>query len=176
MSMENAIVAVYDSPASAALAVEGLKDAGYELARVSVASRDSGVEEGSACYYKDGAEVRYWGRMGGFWNRLLQVLPGWAFVPVTGVGPVVVAGPLARWVVAALENASIFSGLSAMGAGLYSIGISRDAIAEYEAALALGKCLVVAHGPAREIAGVRKLLRSTRTPARIGGKQAERAS
>ena len=117
MPMENAIVAVYDSPASAALAVEGLKDAGYELDRVSVASRDSGVEEGSACYYKDGAEVRYWGKMGGFWNRLLQVLPGWAFVPVTGVGPVVVAGPLARWVVAALENASIFSGVEPHGGG-----------------------------------------------------------
>lgn len=168
MSTENAIIAVYDSPASAALAVERLKDAGYELDRVSVASRDSGVEEGSACYYRDGAEVRYWGRMGGFWNRLLEMLPGWALVPVAGVGPVVVAGPLARWIVAALENASIFSGLSAMGAGLYSLGIARDAIAEYETALAMGRCLVVAHGPAGEIARVRKLLGSTRTPARIG--------
>jgi hypothetical protein len=50
------------------------------------------------------------------------------------------------------------------------MGISRDAIAEYETALALGKCLVVAHGPAREIAGVRKLLRSTRTAVRMGAK------
>ena len=51
----------------------------------------------------------------------------------------VVAGPLAEWIIAALENAPIFSCLSPMGAGLYSIGIARDAIAECEAALAAGK-------------------------------------
>lgn len=171
MPTENAIVAVFDSPASAVMAVQGLKEAGYELARVSVASRDSGVEEGSACYYRDGAEVRYWGTMGGFWNRLLEMLPGWALVQVAGVGPVVVAGPLARWIVAGLENASIFSGLSPIGAGLYSMGIARDAIVEYEGMLALGKCLVVTHGPAGEISRARKLLGYERTPVRIGARR-----
>ncbi len=171
MPTENAIVAAYDSPASAVLAVQELKEAGFELARVSVASRDGGVEEGSACYYRDGAEVRYWGTMGGFWNRLLEMLPGWALVPVTGVGPVVVAGPLARWIVAGLENASIFSGLSPIGAGLYSMGIAREAIMEYESMLAMGKCLVVAHGPSGEITMARRLLGYTRTPVRIGARR-----
>jgi hypothetical protein len=168
MPTENAIVAVYDNPAAAEAAVEELREAGYGLGRLSVASRDSGVEEGSACYYKAGEEVRYLGRMGDQWNRLLDLLPGWAFLPISGVGPVVVAGPLAEWIVAALENAPIFSGLSPMGAGLYSIGIPRDAIGEYEAALAAGKCLVIAHGPAGEVAKAKRLLRSSGTQVELG--------
>ena len=55
------------------------------------------------------------------------------------VGPVLVGGPLAAWIVAALEAAVVVGGLRAIGAGLYSIGIPRDSIVTYESAIKAGQ-------------------------------------
>jgi hypothetical protein len=46
---------------------------------------------------------------------------GAAFFAIPGIGPVLVAGPLVAWIVGALEGAVVVGGLSALGAGLYSI-------------------------------------------------------
>jgi hypothetical protein len=49
-------------------------------------------------------------------------------------GPVIVFGPLVSWIVRALEGAVMVGGLSALGAGLHSIGIPKNNILEYETA------------------------------------------
>jgi hypothetical protein len=49
---------------------------------------------------------------------------------------------LVAWIVAGLEDAVVVSGLSAIGAGLYSIGIPRDSIVTYETAIKAGQYLV----------------------------------
>jgi hypothetical protein len=61
-----------------------------------------------------------------------------------------VFGPLVGWIVGALEGAVVVGGLSALGAGLYSIGIPKDSIVEYETALKSDKFLVLAYGAADE--------------------------
>jgi hypothetical protein len=71
---------------------------------------------------------------------------------------VLVGGPLAVWIVAALENAVVVGSLSAIGAGLYSIGIPKDSIVTYETDLKAGKYLVVAHGTSAEAATARNIL------------------
>jgi len=48
-------------------------------------------------------------------------------------------GPLVGWVAGALEGAAVVGGLSALGAGLYSIGIPQNSIVEYETALKSNK-------------------------------------
>ncbi len=55
--------------------------------------------------------------------------------PVAPAGPVVVLGYLAAIVITALENAITLGGLSAIGAALYSIGIPKNSVVEYEAAV-----------------------------------------
>lgn len=160
MPTENATVAIYSNSVEAELALRGLCNAGFSTEGVSVAGKDGEAEESVACYYRAGGGVRYWGRTGEFWNNVWEMLSGWAFLNIPGVGPVLVAGPLANWIVTGLENAAIFMGLSALGAALYSIGISKDAIAECEAALASGKVLVIAHGPADQVARAKRLLRA----------------
>jgi tetratricopeptide (TPR) repeat protein len=49
-------------------------------------------------------------------------------------------------------------GLSALGAGLYSLGISTDSIVEYETALKSDQFLVMAHGTADEVAQATRIL------------------
>jgi hypothetical protein len=52
----------------------------------------------------------------------------------------------------------LVGGLSAIGAGLYSIGIPKDSIVTYEAAIKAGQYLVVVHGTSAEVAKARTIL------------------
>ena len=62
------------------------------------------------------------------------------------------------WIVAGLEDAVVVGGLSAIGAGLFSIGISKDSIVTYETAIKAGEYLVVAHGTSAEAAKAKNIL------------------
>jgi hypothetical protein len=57
-------------------------------------------------------------------------------------------------------------GLSALGAALYSIGVPKDSVIEYESALKADAFLVMAHGPAAEMVRARTILGTT-NPSRI---------
>jgi hypothetical protein len=89
------------------------------------------------------------------------LLFGSAFFMIPGIGPLVVFGPLVGWIVGALEGAVVVGGLSALGAGLYSIGIPKDSIMQYETALKSDKFLVIAHGTADEVARAKGILETT---------------
>ncbi len=60
--------------------------------------------------------------------------------------------------VAGIENAVIVGGLSALGAALYSIGIPKDSVIQYETALKADSFLVMAHGTAEEMARAKTIL------------------
>ena len=51
------------------------------------------------------------------------------------MGHVVVLGYLATVAIAGTENAVVVGGLSALGVALYSIGIPKDSVIQYETAL-----------------------------------------
>jgi len=51
-------------------------------------------------------------------------------------------------------------GLSALGAGLYSLGIPRDSILVYETEVTSDSFLVMVHGASDEVAYARKILAS----------------
>ena len=52
----------------------------------------------------------------------------------------------------------VVGGLSAIGAGLYSVGIPRNSIVTYETAVKAGQYQVVAHGTSAEAAKARNIL------------------
>ena len=77
-------------------------------------------------------------------------------VPV--VGHVVVLGYLAATAISAVEGAAVVGGLSALGAALYGIGIPKDSVIKYEAAIKADDFLVMAHGTAEEMARAKTIL------------------
>jgi hypothetical protein len=111
--------------------------------------------------YNMGDRLKHWGNAGAFWGGIWGLLLGAAFFAIPGIGPVLVAGPLVAWIVGALEGAVIVGGLSAIGAGLFSIGVPKDSILSYEIALHTDKFLVLAHGPAQEVAAARDIINGT---------------
>jgi len=102
------------------------------------------------------------------------MLFGAAFFAIPGIGPILVAGPLVAWIVGALEGAVVVGGLSALGAGLYSIGIPKDSVVKYELALKSDKFLVLAHGTTDEVAKAKRIIQSTR-PAEVALHVVERS-
>ena len=75
--------------------------------------------------------------------------------------PLLMAGPLVASVVAGLEGAVAVGGFSALGAGLYSLGIPKDTVLSYETAVKADKFLVIAHGTADELAKASRVMRNS---------------
>ena len=152
---------VYESHTSAEQGVRELQRAGFDIKKLSILGRDYHTEEHVVGYYNAGDRMKYWGKMGAFWGGLWGFLVGAAFFMIPGIGPVLIAGPLAAWVVGALEGAVVVGGVSALGAGLYSIGIPRDSIVRYESALRADKFLLIAHGTPDEVKKAKDILHGT---------------
>jgi hypothetical protein len=129
---------------------------------LSIVGKDTHADEHVVGYYNIGDRMKYWGRAGAFWGGFWGLLFGSAFFAIPGIGPILVAGPLVAWIVGALEGAVVVGGLSAVGAGLYSIGIPKDSILQYEIALKTDKFLLMVHGSAGQVNAARTVLANTK--------------
>ena len=161
MTRDDTVVAIYRSHAEAEQAVQELQRGGYDMKKLSIIGKDYHSDEHVVGYYNAGDRMRCWGKWGAFWGGIWGLLFGAAFFAIPGIGPVLVAGPLVSWIVAALEGAVVVGGLSAIGAGLYSIGVPKDSVLRYETALKSDRFLLIAHGTASEIARAREMIRAT---------------
>lgn len=161
MDENNYIVATYPSHEDAELAVKELQQSGFDMKKLSIGGRDYHTEENVVGYYNAGDRMKAWGQTGAFWGGLWGLLFGSAFFLIPSIGPLLVAGPLVGWIVGALEGAVVVGGLSALGAGLYSLGIPNDSIVQYESALKIGKFLLIAHGSIDEINHAKEILNHT---------------
>jgi hypothetical protein len=161
ISKTNSVVAVFGAHDQAEKAIRDLQKDGYDMKKLSIVGKDYHKEEHVVGYYTTGDRMLYWGKIGAFWGGFWGLLLGNAFFWVPGIGPLLVAGPLVIWIIAALEEAAVVGGLSALGAGLYSIGIPKKSVMLYETEVKSGKLLLVVHGTAQEVERAKDLLDQT---------------
>jgi uncharacterized membrane protein len=161
MSDQNAVVGIFNTHTEAEKSIKELQQSGFDMKKLSIVGKDYHTEEHVVGYYNAGDRMKVWGKLGAFWGGFWGLLFGSAFFMIPGIGPLVVFGPLVGWIVGALEGAVVVGGLSALGAGLYSIGIPKDSIMQYETALKSDKFLVIAHGTANEVARAKGILETT---------------
>ncbi len=159
MSQMNSVVAIYETHVEAEEALKKLQHAGVDMKKLSIVGKDYHTEENVVGYYNAGDRMMRWGSSGAFWGGFWGLLFGSAFFAIPGLGPVLVAGPLVAWIVGALEGAVVVGGLGAIGAGLYSVGIPKDSIVEYESAIKSDKFLLLAHGTQQDIDTARDIMR-----------------
>jgi hypothetical protein len=162
MSDKSSIVAVYETHLDAEVGVQQLQKSGFDMAALSLVGREYHAGEHIVGYYNSGYRMKYWGKMGTFWGGLWGFLAGAAFFVFPGIGPILIAGPLAGAVVAALDGAAATGGLSALGAGLFSLGIPEGRVLYYESSLLADQFLLIAHGSAEELMKAKTVLRFTR--------------
>ncbi|MHB1300728.1 MAG: general stress protein [Burkholderiales bacterium] len=161
MSENNAVVGIYNSHTEAEASIKELQQSGFDMKKLSIVGKDYHTEEHVVGYYNTGDRMKVWGKLGAFWGGFWGLLFGSGFFFIPGIGPLVVFGPLVGWIAGVLEGAVVVGGLSALGAGLYSIGIPKDSVMQYESALKSDKFLVIAHGTPDEVAKARNILETT---------------
>jgi uncharacterized membrane protein len=161
MSDNNIVVAVYEAHTEAEHSVKELQKAGFDMKKLSIVAKNPHAEEQVVGFYNTGDRIKHWGKAGAFWGGIWGMLFGAAFFAIPGIGPVLVAGPLVAWIVGALEGAAVVGGVSALGAGLFSVGIPKDSVLKYEIALKTDRFLLLVHGTAEEAARARDILRGT---------------
>jgi len=159
MTKNNSVVAIFKSHIEAETAVKELQRAGFDMQKLSIVGRDYHTDENVVGYYNASDRMKYWGKLGAYWGGFWGLLFGSGFFLVPGVGPLLVAGPLVGWIVAALEGAAV------LGAGLYSLGIPKDSILQYETAVKSGKYIVIAHGSDVETVHAREIIKRTNPEA-----------
>jgi uncharacterized membrane protein len=157
----NSVVAIYDTHEQAEYAVKELQEAGVDMKSLSIAAKDTHTDEHVVGYYNAGDRMKYWGKVGAFWGGFWGLLFGSALFAIPGIGPILVAGPLVAWIVAGLEGAAVVGGVSAVGAGLVSIGIPKDSVLKYEVALKTDKFLLVVHGTPDAVAKAKDIIERT---------------
>jgi hypothetical protein len=166
--MENTdtVIAVFHEHAAAETAIKKLTSAGFDMKNLSVVGKGYHTDEKVVGFYSTGDRVKFWGSRGAFWGGFWGLFLGGIFMSVPVIGHVVVLGYLATILISGIENAVVVGGLSAIGAALYSVGVPKDSVIQYETALKADNFLVMARGPAAEIARAKTIL-GTVNPSRL---------
>jgi hypothetical protein len=163
---QDAVVAVFAHHRDAEDAVRTLASGGFDMTHFSIVGQGFHSDEKVVGFYTTGDRIKFWGKNGAFWGGIWSLFFGGIFLTIPVIGPVMVLGHLAAMVVAAVEGAILVGGLSALGAALFSIGIPKDSVIEYEETVKTDRYLVVAHGSADEMARAKAVLESS-NPTRI---------
>ncbi|OYW77794.1 MAG: hypothetical protein B7Z37_02595 [Verrucomicrobia bacterium 12-59-8] len=99
----------------------------YDMKQLAFVGRDRTPGKPMAGCRNTVGRVKCWGAFGALWGGIWGWLFGSTFFQNEGAGPLMVAEPLAGWIVGALEGAVIGGGLIAIGACLYSLASQRTA-------------------------------------------------
>jgi hypothetical protein len=159
MSQQSSGVTVCDTHTEAEDIVKEMQKSGFDLKKLSIVGRDFHTEERVVGFYNAGDRMNYWGKLGAFWGGIWGLMFGSAFFLIPGVGPLVVAGPFVSAIVGGLEGALVGGGLSALGAGLFGLGIPKDSVLAYETAIKSNKFLLIVHGTMEDLGKARALLK-----------------
>src|ERR1700726_1194156 len=132
MEQTDTVVAVFNDHMAAEAAVKKLTAGGFEMKNLSVVGKGYHTEEKVVGFYNIGDRIKFWGTRGAFWGGLWGLFLGGMFMTIPVVGHVIVLGYLAATAISGIESAVVVGGLSALGAALFSIGIPKDSVIQYE--------------------------------------------
>ncbi|PKL40174.1 MAG: permease [Candidatus Riflebacteria bacterium HGW-Riflebacteria-1] len=158
MKAKNCVVALYRSHDDAEGAVKLLQRSGVNLKQCSILGQGYHTEEEVVGYYNAGDRMMFWGKQGVFWGGIWGILFGSGVFWIPGIGQVIAGGAIVSSIIGGLQGAAVIGGLNALGAGLYSIGIPKNSILQYETAIKANKFIVVFHGTAEENEKARETL------------------
>ncbi len=166
MEKHQTAIAVFPDHISAEKAVKTLTAAGFRMKDLSVVGKGYHSEEKVVGFYNIGDRIKFWGSRGAFWGGFWGLFFGGLFLATPVSGPVLVVGYLAAVIISGIENAVMVGALGALGAALYSIGIPKDSVLEYETDIKADSFLVMARGSAEELERAKTILGAS-NPSRI---------
>lgn len=158
---------IFDSHVKADDAIQSLARAGFDVTKLSLVGKGYHTLEHPVGFYTAGDRIKAWGGTGAFWGGIWGLLLAPAVFVLPGLGVVGMAGPFVATLVGALEGAVVVGGLSALGAALTQIGVPKDQVIKYEAALKVDKYLLAVHGGAEDQEKARNVLGQAPTTSAV---------
>ena len=149
---------VFKTHAEAEDAIRALGKSGFDMKKLSLVGKGYHSEEHPVGFYTVGDRMKAWGKTGAFWGAVWSLLFGPAVFFLPGFGLIAMAGPIVTVLVGALEGAAVVGGASALGAALMQIGIPKDQVIRYEAAVKEDEYVLMVHGGAEDASKVRSVL------------------
>ncbi|MFZ6849382.1 DUF1269 domain-containing protein [Undibacterium sp. RuRC25W] len=151
MQNEQSAIHVFNTHNDAEEAIRSLGKSGFDVKKLSLIGKGYHSEEHPIGFYSTGDRIKSWGGVGAFWGGIWGLLVAPAVFVLPGVGLVAMAGPIVAMLVAALEGAALVGGISAIGGALSMIGVSKDELIKYDAAVKADKYVLIVHGDAADI-------------------------
>jgi len=167
MSHPDSAYFVFGTHAAAEDAIRTLGQSGFDMKTLSLVGKGYHSEEKPMGFYTAGDRIKAWGSTGAFWGGTWGLLLAPAVFVLPGLGVVGMAGPIVATLVGALEGAVLVGGLSALGAALTQVGVPKDLVIKFEAALKVDKYLLVVHGSAQDQEKARSVLAQPTAPAAV---------
>jgi uncharacterized membrane protein len=158
MNKTDIVVAAYDSHEQVEATVRALVKGGFDMKTISVVGKDYHTEEHVVGYFSVGNRTKCFGKLGSFWGSLAGLLLGSALMFVPVVGHVVVLGPFVETLADGLEGVVLGGGAGALVGALSALGIPKDSVLRYEAAIKADQFLVIVHGGTDDVRRGRKVL------------------
>lgn len=154
----SSIVAVYPNHAAAEKAIQQLHEAGFANSDLSIIGRDFQLKEEPVGFVSAADYARAGAATGTSFGGLFGLLVGAAVVLIPGLGPVIVAGPLAAALLAGVEGAIAGTAPGSLAVVLVGWGIPKERALKYETQIEGGKFIVVVRGVPEVVARARSLL------------------
>jgi hypothetical protein len=158
---DNSLIAVFSSHSDAAAAVRELEKGGFPVTDVSIAGKINDPENGSAGLGTSEDHAGKRRKKEPVFGYPPMLLAASTSVGVAGIGPTLLAGPLAA-LISVDSGAGNSLELSVISAGFSSLGIPMCTIVRHESSLQTDKVLLLTIGAAAELIRAKEILRSTR--------------
>src|SRR5487761_837725 len=158
MLQNESVVAVFGEYQEADAAVKKLAKAGVKTNNLSVVGKAYHSDEKVIGFYNASDRMKFWGKRVAFWDGLWGLFGGGVSLTMSVVGPIMILGYLAPIVVSAVDGAVMVGGHSALGAALFSVGVPRNGVVQYEQAVNADGFLVIVHGAFEELTRARAIL------------------
>src|SRR5262245_36116484 len=159
---QSTVIAVYPDHASAEDAVRRLQEEGNPMQNLSIIGKDFQTVEKPLGFVTTGDVAKSGAKVGAWTGGLFGLLVGAAFLILPGVGPVVIAGPLAAALLGGIEGALAGAAFGGLTGALVGLGISKDKAIRYESEVKAGKFLVTLRGDGPQIERARSLFGSSK--------------
>ncbi len=154
----HSVVGIYADHAAAEAAVRQLHEAGFNLCDLSIVGRDFQETEEPYGLVSRGDYVKAGAETGALFGGMSGLCLGAAFLVLPGIGPVLVAGPIAAVLVAGLEGALAGTALGSLAGALVGWDVPKDRAIKYEKQVKGGKFLVIVRSVPEIVARARSLL------------------
>lgn len=147
------VVAVYDSFPLASSAIHALENSEFPADQVSLVTHDVEKEVPRTEPMQYGDDTHRDAAKGAGVGGLLGLLLGAPLLAIPGIGPMLIAGPLAVGMTGAIVGGFLGS--------MVGWGVHADHVAEYEKKVREGALLVVASGDPDDVALAQRVLQAT---------------